>query len=36
MFATLRPFAALLICAVAGSAQAQAFNTSARAAYVLD
>lgn len=36
MFATLRPFAVLLICAVAGSAHAQAFNTSARAAYVLD
>ncbi|WP_394155187.1 D-alanyl-D-alanine carboxypeptidase family protein [Loktanella salsilacus] len=36
MIAPFRPFAALLICAVAGSAQAQAFNTTARAAYVLD
>jgi D-alanyl-D-alanine carboxypeptidase (penicillin-binding protein 5/6) len=36
MFAIIRPLAALLICVVASSAQAQAFNTTARAAYVLD
>ena len=36
MFALIRPLAVLILCASAGAAGAQAFNTTARAAYVLD
>ena len=36
MFALIRPLVVLILCASAGAAGAQAFNTSARAAYVLD
>ena len=36
MIALTRPLAILALCLTAGLAQAQAFNTKARAAYVLD